>query len=114
MPGSGGNVVNDTVHTILTELRLEFKKLYGDRLVQLLLYGSQARGDARPGSDIDCLVVLKGPIDPGAEITRVVPYTASLSLQHDVVISCAFISEERFDNEQSPFLINVRREGLPA
>lgn len=106
--------MNDTLHTILAALRLEFEKIYGDRLVQLLLYGSQARGDARPGSDIDCLVVLKGPVDPGAEITRVISHTASLSLQHDVVISCAFISEERFDNEQSPFLINVRREGIPA
>jgi len=31
---------------------------YGDRLVKLLLYGSQARGDARPWSDVDVLAVL--------------------------------------------------------
>jgi hypothetical protein len=37
---------------------------------------------------------------------------ADLSLQHDVVISRAFVSNERFEREQTPFLLNVRREGV--
>lgn len=51
------------VRGILTEVKQHFEALYGSRLVQIVLFGSQARGDANPGSDIDILVVLKGPVD---------------------------------------------------
>jgi hypothetical protein len=37
---------------------------------------------------------------------------ASLSLEKDVVISRAFVSREEFEKKQSPFLMNVRREGI--
>ena len=102
------------LEVILDELRAYFMALYGTRLVQIVLYGSQARGDAAPDSDIDLLVVLQGLVNPGEEITRTGPFTASLSLRHHVVISCAFISAERFDHEQTPFLLNVHREGVPV
>jgi len=46
---------------ILKELRSHLEALYGNRLVKTVVYGSQARGDARPWSDIDVAVVLKGP-----------------------------------------------------
>jgi len=44
---------------ILSELHARLSELYGKRLERLVLYGSQARGDAEPDSDIDVLVVLK-------------------------------------------------------
>jgi len=98
---------------ILPELRQHFETLYGDRLVHMLLFGSQARGDAETESDIDVLVVLQGPVDPGEEIARTGEVTALLSLKHDVVISRVFLSAEQFSSEQSPLLLNVRREGIP-
>jgi predicted nucleotidyltransferase len=106
--------MDGTLGEILTKLRTGFERLYGPRFVRMLLYGSQARGDATPESDIDVLVVLQGPVDPGLEIARTAQYTASLSLQYNVVLSCAFISEERFRSERSPFLLNVHREGVPV
>lgn len=102
----------ENLWTILTELRGQFEELYGSRLINLILYGSQARGDAEAGSDIDVLVVLKGPVNPGEEIERVGEITASLSLRYDVVISCIFISTDRFYKERSPLLLNVHREGI--
>lgn len=104
--------MNKKLHTILTELRNRFEALYGERLVRMVLFGSQARGDAEPGSDIDVLVVLKGPVSPGQEISRTSEMKAALSLQYDVVISCIFISAERYATERSPLLLNVRREGI--
>ena len=106
--------MHSTLGEILAQLRTGLEALYGPRLVHLLLYGSQARGEATVESDIDVLVVLQGSVDPGAKIARAGKLTASLSLQYNVVISCAFVAEERFRSERSPFLLNVHREGVPV
>ena len=92
----------EKLNQVLDELRSQLEKLYG----------SQARGDAMPGSDIDVLVVLAGQVDSVEEIERVSPITAALSLEHDIVISCVYISEKRYVQENTPLLLNVRREGI--
>lgn len=104
--------MDNKLGAILRELRCRFEALYGERLVHMVLFGSQARGDAVPGSDIDVLVVLHGPVDLGEEIARTGERMASLSLEYDVVISRLFVSADQFSNEQSPLILNVQREGV--
>jgi predicted nucleotidyltransferase len=104
--------MSEKVGAILKELRRRFEAVYGPRLVRMVLYGSQARGDAEPGSDIDVLVVLKGPVSPGEEIGRTIQDVAALSLQYNEVLACMFVAQEEYDHEQSPLLMNVRREGV--
>lgn len=100
------------IQPILAELRQSLEALYGDRLVRLVLFGSQVRGDAEPGSDIDVLVVLKGPVSAYEEIARTGEIAADLSLQFNKVISCVFMDEERFTHRNGPLLRNIRREGI--
>jgi predicted nucleotidyltransferase len=100
------------MEAILRALRSEMARVLGDRLEQILLFGSQARGEARPDSDIDILVVVREDYDYADLIRRTSPIIAALSLRYDVVISRAFVSRERYEREQSPFLLNVRREGI--
>jgi len=104
--------MNEKLKAILAVLHGSFEALYGDRLVKMVLYGSQARGDADPGSDIDILVVLKGSVNPGDEIARTGETIADLSLQFDEVISCVFMDEDRFRHRNGPLLRNIRREGI--
>jgi predicted nucleotidyltransferase len=104
--------MNVAIQAILTELRRRFEALYGERLVRMVLFGSQARGDSEPGSDIDVLVVLKGPVSPCEEIARTINDVADISLEYTEVIACIFVSEEQFERERSPLLLNVRREGV--
>ena len=106
--------MSEQLRSLLSALRSRFEALYGPRLVRLVLFGSHARGDAEPGSDIDVLVVLEGQVRPGEEIHRTVNDVAELSLENKVVFSCVFVSRDRFENELSPLLINVRREGVPV
>jgi predicted nucleotidyltransferase len=106
--------VSAQLQNLLADLRARLEALYGPRLVRLVLFGSHARGDAEPGSDIDVLVVLEGPVRPGEEIARTGEITAGMSLENNVVISSTFISADLFEREESPLMINVRREGVPV
>jgi predicted nucleotidyltransferase len=102
------------VAAILADLRRRLENRYGARLVGLVLYGSRARGDADAASDIDVLVVLKGPVSPGEEIGRTVEDVSDVSLRYDETVVCVFVSEEEYQGRKSPLMLNVRREGVPA
>lgn len=98
---------------ILKELQWALQRELGDQLEDILLFGSRARGEDRPDSDVDVLILLKGEFDYGELIRRTSSLVAALSLEHDIVISRAFATKARFETEQSPFYINVRREAVP-
>ena len=49
---------------ILRRFRSALDALYGDRIERVILFGSRARGDARPDSDYDVAVFLKD-LEPG-------------------------------------------------
>jgi predicted nucleotidyltransferase len=47
---------------ILREFRDGLDRIYGSRLVRVVLFGSQARDKAEPDSDIDVMLVLQGAV----------------------------------------------------
>jgi predicted nucleotidyltransferase len=102
------------VQDILEALGSKLRTRYGGRLARLIVYGSHARGDADPQSDIDVLVVLRGEVAPGLEISGTSQDVAEVSLAHNALVVCVFVSEAAYENERSPLLLNVRREGVPA
>ncbi|HUE96256.1 MAG TPA: nucleotidyltransferase domain-containing protein [Longimicrobiaceae bacterium] len=104
----------EELRQILAELRRRFGALYGDRLRELYVFGSYARGEARSGSDLDVLVVLDHVESYWEEVQRTSRANADLSLQHDLSISTVFTSEERWRVGASPFLRAVREEGRAA
>jgi predicted nucleotidyltransferase len=100
------------IKKVLRELKQGFHRIYGDALKEVYLYGSYARGDAQPESDIDVLLVLKGNFNYLEMLKLSDDFAVSVSLENDIVVSRAFASEQEFEKKQSPFLINVRREGI--
>ncbi|MEW6557830.1 MAG: nucleotidyltransferase domain-containing protein [Elusimicrobiota bacterium] len=89
------------------------KKLYSDNLSQILLYGSKARGDAEPDSDIDILVVLKKMGLCYNEIDKITKISAPICLENDLVISAIPIEEEWITADyKTIFVHNVLREGI--
>ncbi len=99
---------------ILQTLRLRLTQALGEQLAQVIVYGSQARGEARPDSDIDVLIVMAGQVNFQEVMQRTSELVAELSLRHDIVISRTFTSAMHWQTAHTPFLINVRREGVPV
>lgn len=97
---------------ILRELQKEFSKILGEKLDTILLFGSQARGDARVNSDIDLLIIINGEFNYGDLIKNTSNIVSNLSLKYDITISRVFMSKENFEHDKNPFLQNVCREGI--
>ncbi len=105
---------SENLNEILAALRMELDVILGKSLEKVYLYGSQARGDALPGSDIDVLIVINGNFDYFYLLDKTSEISWRLSLENDVVISRVFAAKDKFDHSASPFLMNVHREAIPV
>ena len=98
--------------SILREYRRRLEEIYGPRLLGLVLFGSRARDDADPDSDIDVLIILSGPLDDWAETQRTSKVTSEVSMEFDADIARMFVAAEDYAEKTLPFYEAVRREGV--
>lgn len=96
---------------IARDVTQDLRRLYGDRLRKVVLFGSWARGDAHPESDIDLLVVLDRVDDRWQEHQRMGEILDRHSLDNETVVSASIVSESDYANAQRPMLIRARIEG---
>lgn len=81
---------------------------------QIILYGSEARGDARPDSDIDLLVLIDEPqLTPEREQEIIQPLY-ELEVKSGIIISPMIMLRKLWENRpfQTPFSLNVMNEGI--
>ena len=102
----------EQVTGLLQQLRAELNRVIGKQMEGLYLMDPQARGQARPNSDLDVLVVIRGDYQYFDMVERTGELAARLSLLYDTVISLAFTSGEKYNNQKIPFLLNVRQAGI--
>ncbi len=104
--------MNAPLETILADLRRRLAALYGPRLERVILFGSRARGDAEPDSDIDVMVVLGEPAAESGGKDRTMALAAELSLKYDTVIM-PFVTDARtYAASDYSLYENVRHEGV--
>jgi predicted nucleotidyltransferase len=89
----------------------DLRALYGVRLRRLLLFGSWARGDAHPESEVDLLVVLDRVDSPWEELRRMDEVLWRHSYENDALVSAVPVAEHDLDDPVHPLLIRARAEG---
>ena len=78
-----------------------------------ILYGSRARGDARPDSDWDILVLLDKGEREFADFDRVAYPLYDLGLELDESISVNLYTKEEWEKRNfTPFYKNVQNDGI--
>lgn len=91
-----------------------YKKIYGDKIRGIYLYGSYARGDFDEESDIDFAAIVEGEKPRRDEKRlRLIDETAEIGMDYDVFISPKVISAEYFDKyfPELPYYRNILKEG---
>ncbi|NJN71747.1 MAG: nucleotidyltransferase domain-containing protein, partial [Limnothrix sp. RL_2_0] len=63
-------------------------ELYQDELEQVILFGSEARGEAEIDSDVDILIVLKNSFNYFDEIKKISGFISDLCLDYELYLSC--------------------------
>jgi len=91
-----------------------YKKIYGDKIHGIFLYGSYARGDFDEDSDIDFAAIVDGErLDLQKKRHQLWDYTNDMDLDFDVLISPKVIPAGEFDKyfPELPYYQNILKEG---
>ena len=104
--------VPEHLKPILAELKRGLEAIYGDRLKAVVLFGSQARGEATSDSDVDVAVVLDGFESAIEESSRMDRLLWRLSLDNDLVLMAVPLRETDWRVRGRQLLRNIAREGV--
>ena len=97
---------------LVNQVKSHLIERYGDKIKEIILYGSHARGEATKDSDIDLLVLIDDSINPSDVRRSLSDLLFDILLEKGELISVIVLPKIFFENYNYPFIINVRKEGI--
>lgn len=105
---------NSEIAEILRKIEAEARKIIGDSLDEIILFGSYARGEGEPESDLDVALLVQGEDDTIKKWdSRFTELMEDLVLEHEIFVSIMLISRTHFNKyvDALPFYMNINKEG---
>lgn len=105
----------ETRQDIILEFSRQVRKLLGDSLSKVILYGSCARGDDNENSDVDIMLLTSLTDEEIEKIENsVFDLAFEFQMQYSLDISVVIKNEEQFNYWLGalPFYNNVQKEGV--
>jgi predicted nucleotidyltransferase len=99
------------VDPVLSRFRAALDEVYGERIERVVLFGSRARGDARPDSDYDVAVFLKNLNGFGKEAGRIAEIEADILTETGAVINAMPLQAGSY-RDRTGLMGELRRDGL--
>jgi len=103
--------LNKTDKAMLNQFKDILQQTLGDRLVELRLFGSHARGDADEGSDFDILIIVNRRTDDIREM--VLDADVEMMNRYEKLFAALIYDESEWQKARSfPHAWNIEREGV--
>jgi predicted nucleotidyltransferase len=96
---------------VISKFRTALGKAYGPRLERAVLYGSRARGDAKPGSDYDIAVFLKDMDSRWDEFGTLAEIEVDLLDETGAVVHAMPYPAGSWRDRSSPLMHEIRKDG---
>ena len=111
----GSDYMPENIRNIIYRFSQELRRILGDKLTKIIVYGSYARGDFRENSDIDIMILVKMSDE---EIRLVKNDIYDLAFEFEINTGIEFSpiikNEDQYEYwiDTLPFYRNVRDEGV--
>ena len=103
------------LNVLLKEIAAIYRKVFGDDIVKIVLYGSYARGTFDAESDIDIAAIVKGEREElQRKLREVWVLSSDLELEYETILSPTVIPYEEFEKYRNvlPYYRNIEEEGI--
>lgn len=97
---------------VLIRFRKALDESYGSRLERVVLFGSRARGDARPDSDYDVAVFLRDMDDCSAEMNRLADLATEILYSEGEFIHAMPYRAGSYADVRMPLMREIRTTGI--
>ena len=102
---------NNTSDPIIKELSEALKNELGNRIKDIILFGSRARGDSSPESDYDLLVLVDKETKEVED--RIFNIACEIGWKYNAVITTFVHDKSYYENKKyEPLFMNIRKEGV--
>lgn len=93
------------------EIKSRLEAAFRERLEGVLVFGSEARGEAGPDSDLDLMVLLQGPIRLGRDLEIIVDALYPVQLELEAPIHAIPVAKDSFEAGGFGLYRSAKREG---
>jgi len=100
---------------ILQDLKSHLTQYFRDEILQVILFGSQAKNLSTPGSDYDVLIILRSKHDWKTK-ERILDLCYDIDLKYDIFIDLHLLSQDELSElrGRQPIFLNAFQNGIRA
>jgi len=106
--------MDQRIKRLINQIKAHLIEMYGGKIKKIILYGFCVRGEAAKDSDIDILVLVDQSLNPFEVRESLSDLLFDILLEEGELVSVIAVPEHLYENYNSPFMLNVRKEGLVA